>query len=226
MVDMELAEAYTNIQVSKTSSERVEFGRQVLDAHGVSEETLDTTLAWYGRNMDSYTELFAKVDKEIERRREKYTKTDGETKKESDNLWPYVTHAVISPLSGSDALSFSLPNPEMEKGEILTFSLFLPNNANLKGTFGVEYSDGSGEANVMNYNSKNKVEIVLQTDTSRKVSRIFGSMQLKNKDANPIYLDSIMIKGEPFDSLTYRSKRRNQKTFGAFNRFETLEKNN
>lgn len=215
MVDMELAEAYVNTEMGGSNRERIEMGRKVLAAHGVSEESLDTTLAWYGRNMDKYAQLFNKVDREIEIRRKHYKALEGTTVKESGNLWLLNPHVVISPLSGFDAFSFTLPNPETDKGDILIWSMNLPNQASVKGTLGVEYSDGSGEANVVNTSSKNHVEIAFYSDSARTISRIFGTLHFKDEVKKPIYIDSIMIKTESIDTLNYRSKRRAQKIFGA-----------
>ena len=71
MADMQLAEACLNSSAVSVHSRdgRLELGRSVLAAHGVTQEQLDTTLAWYGRNIDNYSELFEKVDKEIVARR-------------------------------------------------------------------------------------------------------------------------------------------------------------
>lgn len=215
MVDMELTEAYINSQPSMTPKVKEEMGQRVLVLHGVSSETLDTTLAWYGRNMDEYSQLFEKIDKEIIKRRKKYTELEGEKLKVADDLWIFGDHFTISPLSGHDAFTFSIPYPEIEKGDVIKFSLFLPNSTNLKNTLGVEYNDGFGEAMVYN-SSKNKVEMELHTDSSKLVSRIFGSIHVKDTKVLPLYLDSITMKGEPIDTLNYRSKRRSQKTFGPF----------
>ena len=214
MVDMELAEAYYNTQSYSSNSERLEIGKKVLEAHNVSEESLDTTLAWYGRNMDKYTDLFEKVDKEILKRRQHYTEIPGEKHKEPDNLWPYSTHLILSELSGQEALVFSLPNMEVEKGSILDFSFYLPNVTNMRGTLGVEYKDGYGDVTILNNSSKNKVNLTLQTDTAREVDRIFGVMNVKDFKALPLYIDSISLKIEPIDSTEYRSKQRQQKKFG------------
>ena len=213
LVDMEIAEAYVNTQMSASSDEKIKIGKQVLALHGVTEESLDTTLAWYGRNMDEYSELFEKVDKEIEKRREKYTDVPGQKPRASDNLWPYSEHLIISPLSGQEVYTFTLMSPETNKGDIIKMSFSLPNNTTLKGTLGVEYNDGYGEANIVNYSSKKNVEFALQTDSSKKVSKIFGILDVKDIK-NPVYLDSIKIETEPIDSLSYRSKRRTQKSFG------------
>lgn len=214
LADMQLAEAYENNNPSP-SQEKLELGQQILEYNGISAEELDTTLAWYGRNIDEYSELFDKVDKEILKRKKKYTINPSSELKVSDNLWPYSTHLQISPLSGYESFMFSLPDPDIEKGEVVKLSFSLPNPANLKGTFGVEYSDGYGESSVSTFTNKRSVEIELQTDSSKKVSRLFGFMTLKDVNSLPLYIDSISIKTEELDTLSYRSKRRQQKEFGA-----------
>lgn len=213
MVDMELAEAYSNVSFSGGADARIEMGRRVLEKHGVSEETLDTTLAWYGRNLDTYTQLFDKVDKELMKRRKHYTEVPGEKVKEADNLWPYNTHLVISPLSGYESMSFSLKKPEIKKGDIVEFSLFLPNATAVKNTLGVEYSDGSGEATVATFSSSHEVKVLLQTDTAKKIERLYGVLNVNNARALPLYIDSISIKTLPLDTLEYRSNQRNQRSY-------------
>lgn len=215
LVDMELTEAYLSTQTTNSGAdEKIEMGERVLAAHGVSEETLDTTLAWYGRNMDKYTVLYEKVDKELLKRKKKYTEIPGEKTRESGNLWPYSVHLVISPFSGYESLNFIFPATDIEKGDQLHFSLFLPNAAELKSTFGVEYSDGYGEAVVSNFNTKNKIEFDLQTDSTKTIKKIFGSLSLKDDHPLPLYIDSINIKTESVDTLNYRNKRRTLKGYG------------
>lgn len=214
LVDMQLTEAYVNTQSSSSNKERVEYGRRVLEAHGVTEEQLDTTLAWYGRNMDDYTQLFDKVDKEILKRKKKYTEVAGAIE-ESDNLWPFSPHILISELSGNHDFTFSLQNPAIEKGKIVELSFYLPNVRGLRGTLGVEYTDGYGEAAINNFSSKNSVKIALQTDTAKEVARLYGVLNFKDNPVFPILIDSLIIRTEPLDTLSYRSKKRNQKNYGV-----------
>ena len=213
MVDMELVEAYAGSQ-GLNSGEKTELGKRVLQKHGVSEEALDTTLSWYGRNLDEYAELFEKVDKEINKRRKKYAvKPDG-LAANAENLWQYSEHLVLSELSGADSFSFNFPTSEIKNGEVLEFSFALPNATSLKSTLGVEYADGSGEGIVSNFSNKKSIKLSLSTDTSKKVSRIFGTLHLKEAKNLPFYIDSLQLTTQPFDSISYRSSRRNQKTFG------------
>lgn len=214
MVDMEIAESYAS-QQSSSNDYRIELGRQVLAKHGVSEETLDTTLAWYGRNMDEYSALFEKIDKEILKRKKKYSDNPVETQSSLANLWPYSTHQIISPLANSEVMNFSISNPNIPKGNIVELSFLMANGSNVKGTIGVEYTDGTGEAVVNNNSGKNKFLIDIQSDTAKTVSRLYGFVQFKEKDRHPIFIDSLAITLLPIDSATYSQKKRNQKQYGA-----------
>ena len=213
MVDMEIAEAYNNT-VSRGNFDKNEMGKRILKAHGVSEESLDTTLAWYGRNLDEYAKLYEKVDKELLKKRKKYSQNKEDKTEVTENLWQFSEHLVMSPLSGSDSFTFSLPNPEVKNGEILELSFAIATPTGIKGMLGVEYSDGYGEGIVTNISSKNNINISLTTDTAKKISRIFGTISLKENKNLPIYIDSLRLITHPYDSVTYRSSRRSQKTFG------------
>lgn len=215
IVDMELTEAYVTSEMGASSQERIAMGRQVLEYHGVSEETLDTTLAWYGRNMDEYSKLFEKVDKEIESRREHYTKIEGVVEKEGDDLWIYNPHQIISPLSGDEFLTFSIPVAEIEKGNKILLSFYLANPVTVKTTLGALYKEGGGEAINSSFNSKNKIEVEFYSDSAKNISNVFGIVNFKDKKNSQLYIDSISLKSEPMDTLNYRHNRRNLKKFGA-----------
>lgn len=214
MADMEIAEAYTTQQSSLTSEKRIELGRQILELHGVSEETLDTTLAWYGRNIDDYSKLFEKVDKEINSRKEKYVEKPVEALTDLANLWPYSSHLEISPLSGSESLVFSFSDPEINKGEIVNLNFAMSRLVSGKGILGVEYSDGSGESTISNFNNKKSFKIDMQSDTAKSISRLYGIMMFKELEKNSLYLDSINISLLPVDTVNYKQKRRSQKSYG------------
>ena len=215
MVDMELAEAYSNNQPGgRTTDAKKELGRRVMATHNVTPEQLDTTLAWYGRNLDEYSALFDKIDKEINKRRELYIETDEIKTDDSENLWPYSRHLVISPLSGYESLLISLDRPAVEKGERLKLSFSLPNIYGMKGVLGVEYSDGTSEAAISTFNGKPKIEMEVQTDTGKLIDRLYGVISLKETVNQPVYIDSLLISRIPYDSTEYLSKRRSQKKYG------------
>ena len=67
---------------------------------------------------------------------------------------------------------------------------------------GVEYTDGT-KSLVANSNMGNrKLKLTLITDTSRMVKRVFGTVNI-DKNAMPIWADSISLRKLPFDSTQY-----------------------
>lgn len=218
MADIQLAEAYSNTAgLSRYGNdERGNLGKGVLSAHGVTQEEVDSTLAWYGRNMDDYAELYEKVDKEIATRRKKLMKEEDNHSEvnSADMLWPYQTHGLLSSLGNTDAWILSLESPDLNKGDVLEWSVRMSESSAFTGVLGVEYADGTSDALTQMLSGKQKYEMRLQTDTGKVVSRIYGSLRLKDDSHKPIFADSIMLRRLPFDSLEY-NKHRSLRHYGV-----------
>ena len=219
LTDMELAEAYAtaNIHGRNSYEERKALGQGVLDAHGYTREDVDTTLAWYGRNVDKYSELFEKVDKEILKRK-KALMSDENVNETTDfiDLWPYDSHGIVSSLGNSDGWVLSVMNPDLTAGDRVMWSAYLPLPVDVRGMIGVEYSDGTAEAATSVFNGRPKIELELQTDTGKNITRLYGSLTLIDNNKYPVMADSIRIITEPYDSIKYRSIR-GQKKFRLIN---------
>lgn len=217
MADMQLAEAYSDMEYMGSDSQerREQLAKSVLAEHDVTQEELDSTLSWYGRNLDDYTELFKKVDKEIVARRKKIMKTDSrdEVSEQADMLWPYAKNGTLSSLGTSDGWIISVDEPGLTKGDMVEWKMHLDKVVSITGVLGVDYTDGTSEAVTNVISGRPAVELRLQTDTSKNVRRLYGTLRLKDKDRMPLFADSISLRRLPFDSLEFR-KYRNQKKYG------------
>lgn len=216
MADMQLAESYSDYEYSGPNLRDYRNGlaESVLLHHGVSREELDSTLSWYGKNLDDYSKLFEKVDKRIAEKRKASFKTDGSDEEpEGDILWPYTENGVISNLGNSDGWVFSIPAPGLEKGDMLEWTMHIPQSAGFASVLGVDYEDGTGEAVTANISGGMSMDLRLQTDTGKTVGRIYGTMRLKDELKSAVFVDSIRLRRLPFDSLEF-TKYRNQKRYG------------
>lgn len=225
MADMQLAESYSDYEYSGPNLRDYRNGlaESVLLQHGVSREELDSTLSWYGRNLDDYSKLFEKVDKKIIEKRKASLKTDTpDDEVEGDILWPHTQNGVISNLGNSDGWVVSIPSPGLDKGDMLEWTMHLPLPADLVGVLGVEYEDGTGEAVSSNFSSRMSMDLRLQTDTGKTVDRIYGTMRLRDELKSAVFVDSIRLCRLPFDSVEF-SKYRNQKRYGIPARFNKKE---
>ncbi len=217
MADMQLAEAYAdnNPDGRDLMSRRNDLARRVMAGYGVTQEQIDTTLMWYGKNIDKYSELYEKVDKRIMEKQAALEK-NGKPVQEvtGDDLWPYSRHGFISSLGSTDGWVISLKHPELTKGDRLIWTLHPDGEMRpFNGVLGVEYEDGSSEAVNTSISPGNVVEMTLQTDTGKKVERIYGTLILKTKPDRPVFVDSIALRRTPYDSLEY-ARYRYQRKYG------------
>lgn len=218
MTDMQLAEAYSNVASREINGAngREEIAEGVLARHGISREQLDTTLSWYGRNIDEYAELFEKVDLRIKDKKKRLIKDDEpEVLLAANHLWPYREFNLLSPLGNSDGLIFSIMDPEVENGDLLEWSMRVGGDSySLVGVLGVDYDNGTSEAYSSSITGHNQVKLELQTDTGKSVKRIYGTLRLRERVKSPLYADSIRLVRHPYDSLEYL-RYRNQKRYAV-----------
>lgn len=204
MADMQLAEAYNEIAngYRTIGEQRRNAGAAVLRRHGVTPEELDSTLSWYGRNIDEYQSLYDKVDKEIERRRKKVLgSVSGD--ENLDDIWPYAPNMLFSPLDENGAYAFSLSNPALGKGDAVTWKMHLSSLIRPHLMLGVDYSDGTSSVATRSTGTDKSVSIRLQTDTARVAVRLYGVARVAGRSSRPLWIDSIALVKAPFDSMVY-----------------------
>lgn len=218
LADMQIAEAYETIKNGGrgNSSNNDKTGERILSENNVTQEEFDSTLSWYGRNLDDYRDLFDKVDLEIAKRQEKIEKESGDIRTESEikeNIWPYTSFGIISKIGNNDGWIVSIDNPPLLLGDRLQWNFHIPEAVGMKGTLGVEYTDGTTETTTNSGSSGNKFELEFQTDTAKTVERLFGYLTLKDRMTSYVYIDSIRLTVLRYDSLSYQNKR-GQRRFG------------
>lgn len=209
MVDLQIAEAYERSGYSNEylqGKERELLGRGVLMHHGVSVEEMDSTLAWYGRNMDEYPKLYKKIDAELNKRQHKYAKAAGESENEgsSADLWPYSRHFVLDNRSLTDGLIVDIPVTEIAPGDKLTWKMIVEGATSKSFTLGVDYDNGTSEVyHVSNSGFDKWSELSLQTDSTLTVSRIFATADFPNP-VRRVLIDSVQLLHYPFNQEDYR----------------------
>lgn len=204
MADMEMGEAYVQTHGINGNSEEAKkrVVSYILKKNGVSRADFDASIEWYGRNIDKYSELYAKVDQELARR-EKKMSGSGESESNVNDLWPYSRHIAMSRLASSDNVAFSLPRDEESKGEKITWRVHFNTIPTGNIMLGVNYADGSAGYVSRSTTGQRNIDISFQSDTSRRVSNIFGNLRITDRSGANIWIDSITLRTEPFDSVQY-----------------------
>ena len=209
MTDLQVAEAYErsgNAGEYLQGKDRELLGRGILMHHGVTPEEMDSTLAWYGRNMDEYPKLYKKIDAELNRRQIKYARAAGESENEgsSADLWPYSRHFVLDDNSLTGGIIANIPVSELEPGDRLIWKMTVDGASARTLTLGVDYSDGTSEV----YKQANRgfdkwVELSLQTDSALDVTRIFAIADF-DRNSGRVRVDSVQLTHLPFNREEYR----------------------
>lgn len=202
VADLELTEAYSSTLPSRNArTARLEATEYVLQKHGLTREEFDSTMSWYGRNVDAYYDMCDIAQKEIQNRKRKISGAKTVEIKTTD-LWPYQKHLYLSALSNSNAFEFSIPAEDLKRGQNLSLQFKLNNAASADALFGIEYDNGLKSYLSRIVNESKKYELNIQTDTSLTVKRIFGNFIFNDKKI-PLWLDSISLTALPLDSAEY-----------------------
>lgn len=204
IADMEVAESYlqTHNHSYYNDSTRDKVLQYILDRHGLDKAGFDSTMVWYGRNIDEYRDLLSKVDKELQHRAKSVKGTSLDEIVKSD-LWPYSRHYIMSSLSENNLLQFSIPGSDITSGDRLSWEMRI--NSILEGMalMGVEYENGLKAYTYASTGGTRKMSLNLQTDTSQTIKRVFGQVKVNELSLQPIFIDSVSLKSLPFDSLEY-----------------------
>lgn len=207
LTDIQMAEAYNNVSASgqgRVSKEQMI--ESVLRKHGVTHAQLDSTLLYYGRNIDDYSKLYVKVEKRLRAKNGVLESAQGS---QADDIWPYGRFAAFLPVQMQNGLNFSIAADNLEPGNLLEWGMRLSTADAMEATLGVEYSDGSASLAKKNLSGNRTIKIELQTDTALTATRIFGILKV-SANSMPLWVDSLQLTKAPFDSLNY-SKFRTQK---------------
>lgn len=225
IADMQIAEVYMQQHNSGYYNDSIRDSavQWVLDKHGLSKADFDSTMTWYGRNIDDYLNLFGKVDAELAKRQ---NRAIGETEKNlvSTDLWPYSRHILISENAPSNGLAFSLPLNDIPKGERITWKMRLKGLSSGSVLLGVDYDNGMSSYTYQTQNGNSKIDLTLQTDTAYNVKRVFGYMRTKEDHSLPIWIDSIALQQLPLDSTEYYRIHSQRKYSGFHKQVKVSEK--
>lgn len=196
LADLKLSQSYYNVaSPDQRKLDRDLMTQSVLDKHGVSQEVLDSTLSYYGRNIDEYILLYDKVEKKLN------VMAGKEEMQEIENdIWPYSRFSVFLPGQSTGGLTFSIPGVGVDPGNTLEWRMRLTSSGGANAMLGVEYENGVSE--VRNASGARNMNVKLVTDTAKSIKRIFGVLQTPDNTL-PVWADSIQLVKIETDIRTY-----------------------
>lgn len=206
LADLHTAGAVVELDGSawRNDSSRRVLREAVYLRHGVTAEDVDSSLMWYGHNLNDYMKVYDKtleiLDKRIaeaERSGAKATKADTRVTLDGDsvNLWQGPMTVRLNEKNPSEFITFSIgADRYWERGDHFTLSLLpVATQSPVYMTIAVQYGDGTGEYVTHQSIGDMHRHLTLVLDSTRIATNIFGSIHYIPSPGEISYLDSITL---------------------------------
>jgi len=205
LVDMHLAEAMINQNPQEYNNlgNKKAVYQSVFDKYSIKEAEYDSSLIWYGKNLDLYMRIYNLALSDVKKQIESMGDIRPEamsTDMDSVNIWMYNNYYEFTPYSLSNTIIFDFkPTNQYASGSafILGFHVWgiSQDNQSIELRLRADQNDTTLVVkNTIVDNGYN--EIVLKTLPTKRVKRVYGYLRL-NEELYPsyhkIYLDNIQL---------------------------------
>ena len=207
LYDMQMAEAMVSVEFEqyRTTDAKQKLYDAVFDKYGITQAQYDSSLIWYGENMDLYMSIYNLVLKDIQKNIDllgdvRQDPLSGEASaKDTLDIWIQNNSFVFTHGASFAQLDFNIkPQIPYSQGSIykLSFNIWgvLPS---MRDKPSVKLSVVQGDT-ILNVNREIPTdgyqETTLKTLDARQVNRIFGYVFINNAEKfHRIYLDDIQL---------------------------------
>lgn len=215
LADIHTAESVVDTERRSFASDSMRrlLKQSVLARHGYNVADFDSSLSYYGRNIDLYAKLYEDVVEILEDRialAESQAATDRNSVSsglspvdivmdgDSVDVWNLPRTVVFARNSPVNIIPFNMTNDRYwEQGDIYTFRGKMNGASDAVAvSLAVEYMDGSTDYMVMRSMGNGWKEARLSTDTAKVARNMYGTITYPVKDMSPrtpVALDSITL---------------------------------
>lgn len=215
LIDLYKAEGYMaqHPEQFPEDSQKEVIKQSVYKKYGITQSDYDSSMVWYAKNIESYNKVYRRVIKQLTDEQSQLTARGSQQVTEADgspastrhktyastgdtaNLWTGTNRYMLTPLVGQGFLKFDrTPDPAYRPGDRYQLSLKMLTFSNSFGIFfAVDYSDGSTSFVYRNTSPMGWLSLDLQSDSSRKVNRIYGYLRYDVSRNTVAFLDSIQV---------------------------------
>lgn len=206
-VDMQLAEAFIgmNNKDFPDNAHKEALYKSVFRKHGITEALYDSSLVWYGQNLDIYMAVYdrilADLDKQQKALGDVQATASPVTKQDSIDIWPRRTSLELMPDALFNGVTFSIqPESPYSSGSSFVLGMNVWGmNANMQYQPEIRLSADQGDTIVTVFNKIRRdgyQETILKSVPTKQVKRVYGYIFLNNADSTSyrkIYLDDINL---------------------------------
>lgn len=215
LYDMQLAEGLveTKNESFQTSEERKAVYNAVFSKHQITQAQYDSSLVWYGKNMDLYMRIYRLVLKDVNASVAalgdvKPNPLSGEASaRDSIDVWIYNRSFTFLPTRIFNTLTFSIdPQVPYSAGSSYVFGMSVWGVQSEGKHKPVIHISAVHQDTIVSVNQKitgdGYYETVLKTVEGKPVKRVYGYILMNNAEAtyHRIYTDNIQLMKYNFDS--------------------------
>ena len=189
------------------------FKQSIYMRHGVTSEQVDSSFAWYGRNITYYMDVY---DRTIEILEHRLIETGNRIAAEaalsvagdSVDVWSGPRYVAITDRLPSKTMTFSFGRDEnWERGDIYTWrAKFFNNMEGSRWSIVAEYADGTLEYITQPVAGDGWKEISLNSDSLLDATRFYGFLEGVNRGGTAMTIDSIEIVRKRVDRVRYHRR--------------------
>lgn len=206
-VDMQLAQAMVNMNTKAfpDNATKEALYQSIFRKHHITQAVYDSSLVWYGRNLDIYMKVYERVLKDLDERQKALGDIQADaapaSRQDSVNIWPRRTYLVLEPEALFNGVTFDI-QPEINYSSGSSFVLGMDvwgMNKRMHFKPEIRLSVDQGDTTLTVYEQivrDGYHETVLKSIPTKKVKRVYGYIRLNNVDSlsyYKIYLDSLNL---------------------------------
>lgn len=208
LADLALVESLSDNQLTtygRSDSVSKVYRQSIMAKHGVTEAEFDSTLNWYGHNLEDYAKLYATVDKRIEDREKRYAKATGQKADKPENSLLALPQMLSLDANDPDrGFSFAIDGKKLKKGDCIDLKMrFNRLTGSATVYLAAEYPRMETFFIRRQVHTSGPVELSLQTDSARIPNRIIGYVHLTNAPDQRVWIDSLTLTASPMLPASY-----------------------
>lgn len=203
LVDIHKGEAYVQSHSSEYYNDSLKkaFKQSIFQEHGVTQAQFDSSLVWYGKHIDVYVKVYDNVIKKLEHQNKtlladaKKAKAENYVEGDSVNLWDKSNIRILSHFYGDSIMSFDYKaTNDFKKGDVFVWKYkLLGADIPISLMIGVDYQDGSTGYYINNDRKEGWNDTKFQTDSTKKIRRIYGVATATPGKNGIMFIDSIQL---------------------------------
>ncbi len=188
-----------------TDSMRLLLQESIYRKHGVTREQVDSSMAWYGRHIEKYMEVYDEVieilDKRLAQANTMSTQVvenpNRQVSLEGDSVdvWTLPRHRRFYTLGASDFISYRITkDPKWEPGDTYTLNFKALNPKRAIGVVIVtEYTDDTRDVVARSANTPGWSHISLTQNPEKTAANVLVSINYSPEQGETMYVDSISL---------------------------------